>query len=514
MKPQKYLPLIFLAAAIRLQAQSVESIAPELLWSGSWENTGNLTDRFQFKLNIPKPGLSFRLQLVDRRPASSWDILRDSFVTETKPPALTAISGGVYHNPTGSRLLYGITDAYGLAARIRSPWIRGAPYTEAHAPSSADLKTEPSSTGRPKAYLYLGTPYIQLQPAPETAVRGFTSLAVNAKGLPEGDLSSSESGGLIPEFTLGADLLLGKSMTRLEGFYTQMTLPPRSSSTWFSTAPALPERDFRLFGGSLLFNLPFFGLAADGAYSETFAYGGDFYGNVGLRLGDKPWRLSLAADGAGSRYVGSEGSVPGAGLRAAAKLERRGRGSSLLRAAFLVRGPGDMSFDRGEFSFYYRPPVSRSPLGITRVSLSLDRDSRKPEAVLDGAAVLTGIKLGPVSTVTEASVEGAWDSSASGEGWGFGEYRFESLKVRESLSWVIRSLPGIKSMPGGGLHFSARAGYTLSAGREPVWDGSLSAYIQGKWFTSKKTSRFSVKVASPDFPQKWEYTLSWRLHYY
>jgi hypothetical protein len=289
-----------------------------------------------------------------------------------------------------------------------------------------------------------------------------------------------------------------------------MTLPPRSSSTWFNTSPALPQRDFRLFAGSVLFSMPFLDIAADGAYSETFAYGGDFYGNVGLRLGDKPWRLSLAVDGAGSRYVGSDGTSPGAGFRTAAKLERRGRGSSLFRLGALFRGPGEADpefvlgyFNRENLSFYYRPPASRSFLGISRISLALDRDARNPEAVEDSINALAGIKLGGLGAVSEAKLTGTLDSG--------GEYHFESLRVQESLSWTIKNFPGIRHIPGG-LHCSARAGCTVTGKKEPVWDGSFSAYIQGKLF-SKKSSRFSFKVGSSNFPQKWEYTISWRLQY-
>jgi hypothetical protein len=301
-------------------------------------------------------------------------------------------------------------------------------------------------------------------------------------------------------------------LIRIEGFYTGMTLPPRSASTWFSAAPALPERDFRIFGGSLLFNTANFGFAADGAYSETFAYGRDFYMNMGLRLGDKPWRLSLAADSAGDRYVGSDGNSPGAGFRAAAKLEWRGRGSSLLRFNALLRGSKGIfngesaaisetfaNLDRGEFGLYYRLPSTRSPLGLTRVSAEFKRDSRDPQAVLDSAGVLAALKLGPISSVSEAKL------SAS-------SYRFGSLRIQESLGWTL-GLPGLRVLAGG-LHCGAKAGCTLTEGKAPTWDGSLSAYIQGRWFVeTAKTSRFSVKIASPDFPRKWDYTLSWRLQY-
>jgi hypothetical protein len=475
---------------------------------------------------MPKPGLLFRVQLTDRRPASSWELLGDSFVSETKPPALTAVSGGIYHHSTESRFLYGVSEIYGLAARIRNPWIRGAPYAEAHAPSSADLKTKPSSTGRPLSYFYLGTPSIPLGTENGTALRGFTALALQETGSPAltagadlafdrnprgGGDNSAASGGSPASGSRRA-----KGLIRLEGFYTELTLPPRSSSTWFSMSPALPERDFRLLGGSLLFNTPFAAFAADGAYSETFAYGRDFYGNLGVRLGDRPWRLSLAVDGAGSRYVGSDGASPGAGFRTAAKVEKRGRRSSLLRFSALFRGSGEEGehFNRGELGFYYRPPAPSSPFGLTRVFADLKRDSRDPAEVLDSAGAGLGLKFGPLGSVSEAKLSGSWNAGTSPDlSLQIPEtYRFESLRLQETLNWTLR-VPGV-SQKLGNIHCKAGAGYTLAEGKEAVWDGSLSAYIQGRWFSgTKKTSRFSVKIASEDFPEKWAYTLSWRVQY-
>jgi hypothetical protein len=297
----------------------------------------------------------------------------------------------------------------------------------------------------------------------------------------------------VPSVSAGADFVFSKNiLLRLEGFYTERTLPPRTSSTWFSASPALPERDFRLYAGSLVFNMPRFGFAADGAYSETFAFGRDFYGNLGLRLGDKPWRLSLAADGAGSRYVGSDGSVPGQGFRSAARLERRGKGSSLFRLAAVLRwetplfGETMEGPERSSFSAYYRLPSSRAPAALSRVSLTVNRDSRDEDAVLDSGDILAGIKLGPFSSVTEFKL-----STKDND--------FASLGIQESVSWKIRL-----------INFIARTGYTNTAGKDDLWDGSLSASVRGK-LRSGKRGRLSVKAASTDFPEKWEYTIGWRV---
>jgi hypothetical protein len=479
---------------IAAQPAPAQSPLPGFLWSGSWESEGNLTERFEVRLDIPGPALELRFQLLDRRPASGGAAFSETFGGDLADKALTHPGAGLYHIPTGSRVLYGVLDSYGLAARVRNIWIRGAPYAEAHAPSSADLKTAPASTAVPQGYAYLGTP---LLPLGKGRLRGFLSAAVSA---------GEER---VPGVTAGADYLFGKAgLVRLEGFYTRRELAERTSSTWFSMEPALPGRDTRLFAGTLVVNIPSFGFAADFAFSETFGFGRDYYGNLGLRFGDRPWRLSLAGDGAGSRYVDSSGAVPGAGLRGAVRLERRGRKSSLFRLNALVRGPGPeepdtgpgvwdfasmvKSFNRRSLELYYRLPGTSAPLALSRFSLSLDRDGRDREKTLDSAGALAALKLGPVDSVSQGKITGG-----AGEG-----YDFVSGRVSQSLSWTWR--PGTQKRALA-VRFSARAGYGKTAGKEGVWDASFSAAVRGK------RSRLGLTVAAPKLPGKWEYTVSWRL---
>jgi hypothetical protein len=490
------------AADQSAQAGSAGSaLLPEFFWSGSWESAGNLTERFEFQLGIPGPALELRFQLLERRPASSWAAFNDSFGGDLANKTLIQSGAALYHISTGSRILYGVLDSYGLAARVRNIWIRGAPYAETHAPSSADLKTAPASTAVPQGYVYLGTP---LLPLGIGQFRGFVSAA----------LSADEE--QIPLGTAGADYRFGKGgLVRLEGLYTRRTLPQRGSSTWFSTSPALPERDTRLFAGTLTFNIPTFGFAADVAYSETFGFGRDYYGNLGLRFGSKPWRFSLAADGAGSRYVDSGGSVPGAGFRGAARLERRGRLSSLFRLGVLVRGPGPegepdggsggpdkpglwnfasmvKSVNRQSLELYYRLPAASAPLALSRFSLSLDRDGRDREKILDSAGAMAAFRLGPVDSASEGKI-----TTLAGEG-----HAFESGRVSQTLSWTWRPRAQKRAAA---VRLSAKMGYGKTAGKEGLWDASFSAAVWGK------RSRLGLTVSAPKLPGKWEYTVSWRL---
>jgi hypothetical protein len=72
---------------------------------------------------------------------------------------------------------------------------------------------------------------------------------------------------------------------------------------------------------------------------------------------------------------------------------------------------------------------------------------------------------------------------------------FESSKISSEVSWNLK-----------GVQFSAKAGYLIRAEKDNVWDFSFSTSIR-----LARIGRISLKVASPEFPDKWTYTLSWRL---
>jgi hypothetical protein len=416
--------------------------------------------------------LTIRGQLTDKRPVPPW---------ENSSDGITALGTGLYHRATGSRFLYGLIDESGLAARLRNPVIRSVPFLEYHKPSTADLKTEPSSTGEPAIYLNLASP--SLGP-----VRGFASVRWDENYTPAfgGGFNIRFS----PKINLGT-----------EGFFTQKTLPPRYASTWFSETPPLPERDFRIYGSNLTFTSPFLGIAADLAYSETFAFGKDLYGNIGLTLGNRPWRLSLAADGAGARYVGSDGSAHGPLFRAAGRFEWRGKRSSLFRISTSLRAPGlGESFTRSSSLLYYRfpTPPREFPFGFSRISLELNRNASEPEKITDALEGSLGLILGPVRSVFQGTLTGTTGSSGTPLPYPGAEkdYQFASAKVSGELTYSF-SLFQLKT----------KLGYSHVHRKDPLWDLSFYGSIRGKF------GRFSAKFAWTDFPEVWTYTFSWNLKY-
>lgn len=491
----------FLYAVLALYAASpcpgdpkaAPGIIPELLWTGSWESEKNLSGRLRLSLEMPSPGLTFRVQLTDRRPASSWDAFAESFLN--KPAALTALSLGIRHEATDSLFLYGMIDTYGLAARIKNPWIRGSPFPENHAESYGALKTESSTTARPAFYLYLGSPELKPDAGRLRAAKFFTAFSLESVGEPGNTFSFSAGK---PALSAGGEAgFAGNGSIRLEAYHTEGTIREKNPDTWFEAKPALPERKFRLYAGSLILDFPLFGFAADGSYSETFAYGRGFYGNFGLRFGNRPWRFSLAADGSGSRYTGPDGGENGAALRFAARLERRGKRGSLFRLDALVRSsetpesPAENLLELAEelnrFSLgaYYRFPTDKSALAFSRLSFKVAGDSRDPKNRTLGTEALAAVKLWGIHSETQFKLSLLRKNESA--------FGFDSFTLKENLLWNNDF-----------LQLGAGLGCLFPKGKPPAWNTFLSSTLR-----LQKKRWIRVKLASPEFPEDWTLALSW-----
>ena len=473
----------------------------DLLWTGSYGNAfkaedgeapptedlfggGTLYNRGDLRLGLPRLDLSLRFLATDKRLVPFED---DDGKAGFNP------GFGIYHLGSGSRFLYGVQSEYGLPARVNNVWNRGIPFMESRSPSSRDLKTEPAVKDRPESYLYLGLPH--------SVLPGFDAFA-----------SAALDEGLNPAFGTGLGLEKGGAEMRLEGFYAQKELAERKASTWFSAAPPLPERDFDIYALGATFNSRKFALATDWAFSETFAYGRGLYGNAALRLGDKPWRFSLAGDGAGGRFADRSGATTGGGFRFAAKGERFWPRSGLLRLQGSLRSSGlEEDFDRGALSVYIRPSAPTAAtrrnkpnaIRFSRASLSLSRDARKMEKTADNMGGLAAFSFGPLTTEFSGTLHSlSYLEGDTGIPPVFGLPLFESFdsfKVSAALGWKP---PRLRI---GTFDINARLGYTVRAEKDALWEPSLNVSLKpAKW------GRIGFKIASTDFPDKWNYTLSWR----
>jgi hypothetical protein len=519
----KYLFLfagLFMPAVIQAQA-----FTWDLLWTGSWEESKTLNNRADLRFGFTRPGLLLRAQALDRH---TMNFELDP-VWGDPAKGITTGSFGLYHKATDSRLLYGVLDEWGLPARIRSPWARSAPYTENHKPVMADLRTTASSTKKDELYLYLSSPRLSLA----RLMPGFSLRAYASGQFTPADAAKGNSA---PAFSGGLEGVLGKKVNMLlDGFYTSFELPAKESSSWFSDPPTLPDRDFRLGAAAFMLNVPYLSITSDWAWSETFAYGGGIYGNAGVTVKPpflSPWSLSLAADGMSERYAGRDGANPGGGFRAAGKIERKGTRSSLFRANGSFRSPETGEpFERSSIGLYYRFPASSAavkggefPLRIRRITFNADRNGSDRNKINDGIDGSLGLSLNlpplllprPLLPVPDAASAakaknlkpknyplninlataidwlGHTDDQPSPFPF-FPPGEFNSAKASCELLWS----PGL-------FQFRTRWGYTAYAKKDNHWESSVSAAVRFRH------GRFSVKFAWPDFPDKWNCTLSWR----
>ena len=486
--PGQVLPLWGVEAPEKL------SLSWDLLWTGYWYNSfntleenfptgedlfedGTLFNRGDLSLGLPWQDLSLRFMATDKRRLPS----REVNTLAGFNPAL-----GFYHPPSGSRLLWGVMAEEGLSARINNVWSRAIPFMESRRPSTRDLKTEPAARDRAETYLHASLPQDLLP-----GLGGFASAAWDEEKNP------ALGGGL----SWNRDLL----RTSLEGFYTQKELPERRATSWFSSTPSLPARDFRIYALGFLFDAPLLGLAADWALSETFGWGRGGYGNFSLRLGSRPWRFSLGLDGASDRFSDRSGHTAGPGLRIAGRLEHLRPRTGLFRIQGSVRAAAsDEAFSRSSLSLYYRPSSPRAAdiraglpfFRFSRASLEFNRDARRLDRTSDSLSALGAIMAGPLSIVLSGTYQ-AWSVLELEEEGAFqGPYfeAYESFKLSGELGFSR----GIFSI-------QARGGCLFRAERENIKDLSVNvSFRPGSW------GRISMRLASTELPRKWNYTLSWR----
>jgi hypothetical protein len=465
---------IFLCVCVTAAAEvSWPKLSGDLVWSGSWEDETSVVNRGDARLGLPQWGLTLRGQILDKRDVPPW---------ENPDSALTVPGGGLYHQGTASRLLYGSLEESGLGARLRNIWTHSASWVESHKSSNSDLRTTPVAEAEAATYLYLGSPALALG---ESAYTGFAAVLLDK------ETNAAFSGGLNARFPRNQGL-------HLEGYLYNAALPERAASGWFSDKTYLPERDFLLYAGSAVFTHPFFSGAFDIACSEVFAYGKDIYANMGLRVGKNPLTFSLAIDGAGSRFVGSNGTASGAGARGAAKAEWQGTRDRLLRASTTLRAPAwGEDFDRSSSTVYYRFPRGIPwPVQPSRVSLGLSRNAADTEKISDSLDFLIGLNYGPLRGAFTVAADGI---ATNGPFYGpypsaLDEHEFSLAKFGGEVSWPVAF-----------FQFKAAATYTKPAQKDPSFAVQATTTVRGK------LGRLSLKLSHCDNPEDWSYALSWRV---
>lgn len=457
----------------------------KFLWSFFWESKKNMSNRFEGIIFGPFD-ISLRAQVLDKRPAPPWN---DWDAGKTDPGI------ALYHKSTGSRAVFGKLETWGLLARTRNVLAHGAPWFESHKASNADLKTAVSPTSPNELYLNAGAPSVELS-------RIFKKLPFSL----EASANISSFFNKENSFFLqgGANFnAASRHKIHFEWLVSQKTLPERPQKSWFSEKPYLPNRDMNFYAFNLNCAHEFLGFsigfAADYAHSEIFAFGEGDYLNGGIRVGRRPWRLSLALDGASRLYSGENGVVSGRGFRGAGKLEWFGkRGMKVLLETKLRSDGADKPFNRSDFKMNYNFPLIRGfLLRPARFSFECARDASINEDIKDKFSAMLALKIGPFSPALRGAIIKNARLDIGDAIIPYPIYSKES-KIEEYRVGGEISAP---------IKFVTLKGSVLCRLREEEdtrWDMSVSAAARWKW------GRLSIKLFNNEKDDSISYTISWR----
>jgi hypothetical protein len=450
------------------------------LWSGGWEADKHLTNRLRVTVEEARFGLRARAQVLDKRPSPPWQDWSEH---------TTNIGAELGHVGTGSKMIWGPVAEAGLAARLRG--LGGSLWAENHKDSGAELKTAPVKSAE-SLYLYGGSPSF---PLGNGTGRAFTSVM----------FAELADGQMKPSVTTGMWALLPNGMDiRAEGFYHEEKLEARKSSAWFSNPPPIPARETRLWAGSLALSARYLSIAGDYAWSATEFYGKDVYGNLGLKVGKKPFLASAFVEGVGERYVGSNGKESPGGARFGFRGEWYGKRSALLRAQAVLKTPRWGEAPNGlESGLSYRfATAPKAAFQFTRVSFTYNRDrdvsfrdisrrERVKKPPHNKYSLQTTIKISPQTQYLPA-----WINA--------------SIKVdlTNSPEFDTFKLGGDAGAPVSIVQLKWGGWYMWKAQKENQWETWASAQIQVV-NTKTLTGRVTVKAAWT--PEDWKLSLTWRM---
>ncbi|MDR2602316.1 MAG: hypothetical protein LBC53_07695 [Spirochaetaceae bacterium] len=387
----------------RNTSRQARAFRTDVLWRASWVKDEDLTNRVDLRFYTPG-GFSLRAEGFDKRDSVFWEDIEGG---------KNNFGFAAYQNKFNSRIVFGQMNRFGLASRTSGIWGRSVPFAESHQKSGADLKTSFTAKKNPSLFFQLGSPSI-------FPVSVFASVFSNPDldEKPDGVDATPASRWLKDaDFSGGASFNFNKtSALNLEGYYKKQKLPEKKTASWFSREPWLPEREFLFYAASAFFYTPFLILAGDAAFSKSFAWGKDIYANAALSLYIKSWTFSIAADGAGSRYMGKDGTTEGKGFRAASKIEWQGEnGSSFKASSALSAAFWNEPFTKSSSQVNYRPPsFKNSALTISSVSIAFKRDGESRLQITDGYEAALSFHAGPFTPAIKYGFQGAAQEEAGG----------------------------------------------------------------------------------------------------
>lgn len=449
-----------------------------MLEQGSWDK--NLFNRVEVRLIGPF-GLSLRTQLLDKRPVPPWGNWSEGIIE----PGF-----GLYHTSTGSRVLYGKLETYGLAWRTRNIGSRTLPWYNLHGASGADLKNNVSASKEASIFCNFGTN--------EFVFGDFLGFERDFFGV-----SGRFSALFDKEYALfinsAGNFRINKNhKIRLEGLYTEKKLSEHLQNAWFSENPVLPGRDMRFFALNLLYERHFVGFTVDFARSQMFMRGEDVYLNAALRIGNRPWRASLAADVSGPAFIGSDGTTVGAGMRAGGRFEWFGKGTTKLFLESKLNADGIESPFDGSFSrvAFYFPAFHGFLISPTRIVLDTERESVSKMLLKDDFSATIGFRIGPARAALKYSISG------------FHEAKPDDLVIPYPVPCARNFGEAVSSAefsyPFSFVTLKCSTAFRIREGKESVWNKTVSVTAR------LKRGRLSVRFSdNNDGGINW--AVSWRL---
>jgi hypothetical protein len=141
---------------------------------------------------------------------------------------------------------------------------------------------------------------------------------------------------------------------------------------------------------------------------------------------------------------------------------------------------------------------------LTRISLYADRNADNPQKISDKLSGNIGFSVNlsqiGVKTPLGVNISGSINGLAASTG------TISPYSVPED-PWIFNN-SGINcdfTHSPRNLQFKSRLGYSKNAKKEEKWEFSFSTAARFK------NGRLSLKTMSSDFPDKWKWTVSWRL---
>jgi hypothetical protein len=282
------------------------------------------------------------------------------------------------------------------------------------------------------------------------------------------------------------------SFLRIEGAYAKKELEERHADSWFSERPPLPAHLLKVYAAGAVLSTSPIALACDAALSDAYAQGVGMYGNAALRLGNAPWRLSVAAEAASQPYIGPDGDAVGLGFRTSSRLERAStrRHGGLLRGDFRTEHPyaGSVpeAFEAGA-SFRLGQSAAKIRLDRTSVWGEWSVDDKRP--LIDAAQAEARATLGFVSLTT--SQRTTFEQSEDGRGGRL----WESSTIRLALFTELGPI-----------------GLRAGAGRKFEEDGDTSTEATFGAAVSLRNLTFGLRLDFEELPGPASIQVSWRFH--